>query len=1259
MSKIEQCPSTLKKSDAAGGASGGAAAATPESLRAASGATGRSFWRSLDDLAGTREFRDFLEREFPAHASELLDGSRRHFLKIMGASLTLAGAFALPGCRRPDHRLIAYNEAPEHSIPGKPLFYATALPLAGGGAAPVLAETYGNRPTKLEGNPLHPSSRGKSDARTQAAILDLYDPDRAPVYRDEAAARVVRVKSTRWEDFTASAGRVFGAFDATRGRRLAFLVGKRSSPTRDRLRDAVRSRWPEAVWAPYEPGAMDDVRMRGLGRALGTPAVEELDLTKADVVVTLDRDLLATEGTLTDQRGWSHNRYRPGPAGSEASRARMSRLYAVESRMTLTGGQADHRLPLRPTRVRAFAKLLTAAVLERIDRSRGLSPSQRLLLGTAPTGVALGDDVPAAWLETVADELVAAGANAVVTAGPTQDETVHALAAAINEALGARGTTVTYREADAELAADGTRAIADLTRRMRAGEVDTLVIVGGNPVYGAPGDLMFADAIEDVATVVHHGDSDETAALVSARPAAAGMHLPASHALEAWGDVTTADGTYSVVQPMIDALWDTHSDLELLAVIASAPGRGRAAGVSTDPYQLVRDTFARRMGMSKTLGRGTGTPDPKFETAWRRTLHDGLASSTVGSARRVGGGLRWDDVASMAGDSRAPMTAPMGEGEVEVLFRPCPKVGAGDRANNGWMQELPEGVTKIAWDNPAQVSLATARRLGLRTSRELRGKLYNYVDVMEVSVGDASVEVPVWIQPGLADGVVVLDLGYGREVSGRVGEGVGVDVNPVRRVSSGTRVSAGRARRAREAKPYMIATTQDHWSLEGRDILREVDLHHWREHGDVVIKGKDAYGNEKTMAGAVRLGMEAHTPVNRDVYKRDRDARGGTIYYHRVDEDGRAVLDEKGRKQRPVEYSETNGQRWAGKPIQQWGMSIDMTRCTGCNACVTACQAENNIPIVGKAEVAKGREMHWIRVDRYYSSERMDESAFAEPAMSLQPMTCVHCENAPCEVVCPVNATVHSPEGTNDMAYNRCIGTRYCSNNCPYKVRRFNYFDYATKAYNGDFAGSDLLPEAAKEGLNEHLVPPRLREKREVSKNLQYNPHVTVRSRGVMEKCTYCMQRINAARVETKIEDLDFIPDGFFQVACQQACPADAIVFGDIYDYESNGGAGSLVYQIKQDARTYAVLAYLNTHPRTTHALRVRNQNFGLLAALGRPLPADPFEHGGHGPEHGGEHPPGPSDGEPVRVPADEVSGTGPVIRLPVLGGVSMSGAMA
>jgi MoCo/4Fe-4S cofactor protein with predicted Tat translocation signal len=1210
MSKLDQCPTSKKQGLPVDKAAG---------PRERSHATGKSYWRSLDDLAQTPEFKDFLHREFPANASELLSGSRRDFLRIMGASVALAGAATMPGCRRPDHKIIAYNRKPEEIIHGKPLFYATSRRRPGGGVDLLLAETFDGRPTKLEGNPLDYPSGGALTMHAQASILDLYDPDRSPdIVEKMAESRGTPFGVRRWSDFTSFSGEHFARFDESRGRGLSFLVEKITSPSRDRLRDAIRVRWPEAKWLPYS--AMDDAAsLEGTEIAFGTGKHVEYNIARADVIVSLDCDFLGGESTLEGLRGYGRNRIREGADGREARDTKMSRIYTADSQMSLTGGQSDHRLNVHVDAVGAVAIALAEAVLNHTGlraqmHSAGAGLRTALQRAKADAIDLSEINQAAEWARWAADDLVKNRGRSVVMPGRSQPAAVHALAAAINHVLDNDAETVKYRMMSRDLRASSVDSIRSVVEDARSGDLTTLVTIGVNPVFSAPADLGFAEAVQEVPVRIHLGDADETAQ-------ASSWFLGRTHFLEEWNDAEAPNGTRSICQPMIKPLYDYHSDIELLAAILGER--------NPDGYAIVRDT------MEQTL-------QPRaMESAFRRALHDGIVPETrdIIEADPVVG-PNWQQIASEVA-SAAPSFR-FDPDRIDVLMLPDHHVLDGQMANNGWLQELPGAVTKVSWSNPAVMNMATARKLRLRTGKKLVKPQYSHTEVMEIEHDGRTVRCPIWVMPGVPDNQIIVSFGQGRRVSGRIGEGTGYDLYPIRTTSS-MRIARGvKAQRARGVRPELVPNTQDHWVMEGRDIVREVDLEAWKRHGDMELLSekqikklkKDAYGNYRQIEDikfANRLGMESHTPVNRDSYRQSQ-----SHYYTETvrDEKTNDIVPERDARGRIVGKLNDYGKR-----IQQWGMSIDLTSCIGCGACTVACQAENNIPIVGPKEVAKGREMQWIRIDRYFGTGSENPLGDPDPKFFTMPVTCVHCENAPCEVVCPVNATVHGPEGTNNMAYNRCIGTRYCSNNCPYKVRRFNYFDYATKQFRGDLGQiaeplegiPDQVPSALKPA-SENFVPPRLREKKIEVSTLRYNPNVTVRSRGLMEKCTYCIQRVNAARVETKLHDLEIIPDGFFQVACEQACPTGAIVFGDIYDYtqyRDDFGAtreGSRVSLKRNSQRSYALLAYLNTRPRTTHQIRVHNPNPDWLQAAKQAGDSDaakrirswddPFHHGDHPEDH-------------------------------------------
>jgi len=1209
---LDQCPSSKKE---------GKPVEKPTEARHVSQATGKAYWRSLDELAGTSDFKEFLHREFPSYASELLDGSRRHFLRIMGASLALAGAATLPGCRRPDHKILAYNTSPEDVVPGKALYYATAMPLPGGSCEGLLAETHEGRPTKLEGNPLHPANYGKSSTLAQASVLDLYDPDRDPGVIEAMATEAGRTfQVTPWADFTRFAMTHFAAFDAKQGQGLAFLVEKTTSPSRDALKSRILDarKWPKAKWYSYE--AIDNEgELEGTRMAFGQPMKELVDLSKAKVILCLDRDFMGGEGsTVNEARGFAAGRYQHGTrAGHAASDSAMSRLYVIESMFSLTGGQADHRWTVKPSRVAAAALVIAQALLSKLG---GSAPAGLLNAITTASASLAGEDLPSATaIDALTKDLADHRGECIVMTGPSQPAEVHALVAALNSALGNIGKTVQYAAIKGDAGADSLDNIKALCSDIDAGSIETLVTIGCNPVYSAPADLAFAEKYAKVAHRIHLGEADETAQ-------ASTMHLSRTHYLESWSDVETWDGVYSVVQPMIQPLFGGRNELELLSFIA---GEG-----DTDPYTIVRSLVRSRVGTAN------------FESKWRRTLHDGLAApaSEARAAPALSGTALGSAFATLA--SRSGKTD-----QVEVLYVASPHVHDGRFANNGWLQELPDAVTKIAWDNPALASPATLKKLGFSTDRHLLTPEYCHGSMATIEVGGRSTEMALWPQPGLADDTIVIRLGYGRRIGGRVAAATGFNGYQLR-ASDSMRIARGAAITASSLPAYLLATTQDHWTMEGRDILREVDHERWRKYGDLDYSTDaalqiDPYDRSRNINFAGLLGMESHTPANVDIYKRSQKNEQG-LRFTELDADGNPLKDADGNIV-PIKNKH-------GRELQQWGMSIDLTTCTGCSACVIACQAENNIPIVGKKEVAKGRELHWIRVDRYYGTTPPTEAdkntygiggdahILSDPDMVVMPVTCVHCENAPCEVVCPVNATVHDEHGNNNMAYNRCIGTRYCSNNCPYKVRRFNFFDYGTKQFRGDFSGKDTVKNlpGIMQPPSENFVPPRLRQKKLEVATMQYNPHVTVRSRGVMEKCTYCIQRVNFARIETKLSDLNRIPDGFMQTACQQACPTDAIIFGDIYDHGANGGKGSRVKQARNDGRSYQLLSFLNTRPRTTHMVRLRNPNPSLVDASRRARWDEPLGHHGHG-DHG-DHGHGDDHSHTDKKP------DGHVMSLPVFG---------
>ncbi|MEL7473015.1 MAG: TAT-variant-translocated molybdopterin oxidoreductase [Planctomycetota bacterium] len=1136
-------------------------------------------WRSPEEFADAPEFRDWVEREFPAGASELAGSSRRDFVKFMGASLALAGAATIPGCRRPDHKIYTYSkDVPEEVIPGTPLFFATSLPVAGGGAEGVVVETHEGRPTKVEGNPLHPVNQGTTSAFAQASVLELYDPDRLkfPVYDNPARGKL----EATWDDFKLWQREHFAKFDESGGVGLAFIADRQSSPTRDAVRERIRQRWPSATWVSWDPVA-DETGLEGFEIAFGTPQQAMPRTENAKIIVSLDDDLLNNgPAGLANARGVAAGRRVLSPGDN------LSRIYAIESTVSLLGASADHRLALAPSQIPMFAIALAKAL-----QQRGAFADRLAAIGELAASATIDENAfESKWVDAIADDLMLHRGESLVVAGRTQPPAVRALVHAINETLGNIGRTISYRRIEGDDASLPSATLRVLTRQMSAGEIDTLVCLGANPLYDAPANAGLQAAWDRVPTTVTHSVG------LSETEGASTWSLNAAHPLESWGDTQAFDGTIAPIQPMIAPLYSpSMSQIELLALLADPEE-------TPDGYELVREAWRARLG---------GLSERSFEPRWRRALHDGVLAGTTSQGDEPGV-VAARVVSALNAMRNAAIPT---RDRLDVVFR-TGRLGDGRYANNAWLQELPPPDTYVVWDNPVLMSPNTARELGVwgfdDANEAYTGRQIPRARMAQVVIDGASVELPAWVCPGLPDNTLIMELGYGRRRAGHVGgdydpaepkkgHKVGFDAYRVRHSDARFAVSGATCQRARGR--YPIASTQNHWSLEGRDaIIREADHPAWEAFGGKIKEKPDPIYGEPVIRlnFAERLGELSHTPENRSIYDNPYNNTQGDPPEFGPDDPVRSEERLPGMVYDPV-LDKWRRPNFARGP--QWGMTIDMATCTGCGVCTIACQSENNIPVVGKREVAKGREMHWIRVDRYFLGD-LDHPE----GVAYQPVACVQCENAPCEVVCPVNATVHDDEGLNAMVYNRCIGTRYCSNNCPYKVRRFNFFDYSQAKFNG---GSGLTEALGVDLPNENFIPPRLREKLDEIQKMRMNPDVTVRGRGVMEKCTYCVQRINRARYEMKLQDIkpDQMPDGFFQTACQQACPSQAISFGNILDESSE------VSTMRGNGRSFGLLGYINTRPRTSHLLKVRNPNPVLRTPV-----ADPFHHGGHGDDHGDDH---------------------------------------
>jgi len=1081
----------------------------------------KRYWRSVNELNDTPEFREWLQREFPNGASEMdEDWSRRSFLKLMGASMALAGV-GLSSCRRPEMHLVPFTKSAEWTIPGKALYYATAMPRRGG-AIPLVATTVDGRPIKLEGNPLHPASGGTTDVFAQASILDLYDPTRSRRFaqraqKKEKGRQTETLENRERADFEKYLTDLIGKAKGDGGAGLAFLVEEVHSPTRERLRTELEKMFPSMRWCVYNPGrteAQDVAAQAAFGP--NTRLVPRLE--RADVILALDCDFVdCGEGDLTSVRGFTSRR-----RVAQAKDA-MNRLYVVENRFTLTGSMADHRLRCPASQIPNIAYALASEIAKATDDGglKGLLAT----LNPAP-----GENSNKEWITQAAADLASKAGASLVLAGAHQPVPVQLLVHGMNAALKNIGATLAVHDFPRNAK---TISLVQLADDMLRDRIKQLFILGGDPVYNAfraiardsatKQPLDWADLQKRVPDVVRLGYHED------ATSAASHWHVPMAHYLETWGDATAADGTYLSIQPMILPLFGGVSELELLNMILGGP--------KVDGPQLVQDTF-----------RATNPPG-NFDAAWEKFMHDGFAAHV--QVRERGGASVAGGAGGLAQQLWASINPPTADSPEIVLVRDY-SIDDGRYSNNGWLQELPDPITKLTWDNAALLSPNMAEQLNVETGDLIRVSVTETARDANNSPIKRELVIAALISPGHADHSITIPLGYGRTMPGFKelpyaggevdAEKAGIEEqrgfngyylrsvwSPHFIVADGKNVDTVRVEKA--GGKYPLSITQEHWSIEGRGLIREATLDHYREENDFA----------KKVAGDEEL-----PPKLPSLY----------------------------------EHPPLTGE-------QQWGMTVDLNVCTGCSACVIACQAENNIPVVGKLQVSHGRAMHWIRIDRYYASDKgfeQDRREYPEnPEMVHEPMMCQHCENAPCETVCPVNATIHSEDGLNVMAYNRCVGTRYCANNCPFKVRRFNFFDYnqrpvGKKKITGQFST-----------YHEYLGPLTEKGAPDIIK-LQKNPNVTVRMRGVMEKCTYCVQRIEEAKISQRVRigasggDLR-IPRDSFTSACAQACPNDAIVFGDIADPESR------VSKIKQQDRNYRLLKYLNVNTRTSYLARIRNPN--------------------------------------------------------------------
>ncbi|GAA5522263.1 TAT-variant-translocated molybdopterin oxidoreductase [Aliifodinibius salicampi] len=1007
--------------------------------------TSPNYWKSLGELAKNEEYEKFVEREFPENATELNDQvSRRSFLRVMGASIALAGFAA---CRRPVQKIMPYSEEPEDIVPGNPLYYASAMPFQDA-LAGIVVENNEGRPSKVEGNELHPASKGNTSIFGQGSLLNMYDPDRSRYIRKDGE----RSSVSAFAEFCSE-------HFANTDQNIAFISEANSSITYSRLKEQALETFSNAQWITYEPFG-EDHALEGTNIAFGQRLRTYNHFGQANVIVSFDDDFLnpaANKNSVEDTKQFTDGRSVSSPEDG------MSRLYTVESTFSLTGSNADNRLRIKSGDIELFVYALAAELSQSVSGLEAFNGYSNEFSDHE-------------WIPVLAEELLENRGDSILTVGRDHKPALHATIAAMNVALGNAGETVSYYDVPHIEDQNNQEAFTELVDNLNSGTIDTVVLVGTNPAFTAPADLNFPEAISNAEQVVHLSDYyDETSKL-------ANWHINRAHFLEAWGDGTSYTGTRSIIQPQIEPLYSGISEIEFLNTILT--------GEESDGFDLVQETWQDYFTSN-------------FQDQWERVLHDGVAEEeeyptvSVNIAEEFG-----SQAATFVGEAQPS------EG-MELVIRADSTVFDGRYANNGWLQELPKPMTKITWDNVALMSKKTADELGVTEA----GLGKSEVEVVSITVDGTTIEIPAWVQPGHADDSITITVGYGREGIGRVANTMGTDTYPLRTTEN--MLVADNISIEKTNRTYEIACTQDHNTMEGRSLLRHATLQEYRE------------------------------DPNFSSYESSYDAEMPGLSY--AEEHG---------EDRPLSIFNSIDEQEYPADEPQWGMAIDLNACTGCGVCTIACTAENNIPVIGKREVSEGREMHWIRNDRYFDGD------VNNPKALHQPVPCMHCELAPCEQVCPVAATTHSDDGMNQMTYNRCIGTRYCANNCPYKVRRFNFFNYSKEFLT---TGDD--PEIVQMAMN---------------------PEVTVRFRGVMEKCTYCVQRVNRAKINRSIEtngETKKPKDGAVETACQQACPADAIYFGDLTDPESE------VVKAKKDNRNYLLLEELNTRPRTSYLAKLRNPN--------------------------------------------------------------------
>ncbi len=1055
------------------------------------------YWQSLEQLENDPAYLEKKKNEFPEplplkgaveDVASPKSGNRRDFLKMLGFSVSAAALAA--SCEIPVKYAVPYVNKPEEIIPGIANYYASTF-LNGNDFCSVLVKTREGRPIKIEGNNDSPLTKGGTSARAQASVLDLYDMNRLKDPMVDGA-------KSDWETVDKA---VRSGLDRANGS-IVLLTSSLASPSTGQLIRDFQATYPRARHVVYEPLSYAGM-LYANEESFGVKAVPSYDFEKAEVIVSFGADFLGTWVSPTEfNKAYSKNR--------KISKAnpKMSRHYQFESRMSVTGSNADYRRAVKTSDIPAAVAMLYNEVAG----------------GGASVGGSLSEETKTK-IKKAALDLKANRGKSLVVCG-YNDKNLQTVINAINSALGNYGGTIDL-STPYNICQGDDKAVAQLISDMGSGRVGALLVHNCNPAYDLPNRDQFKAGLAKTGLTVSFGTKmDETTA-------ACKYACPSNHYLESWGDTEVKKGHYGIVQPTISPLFNTRSMQDSLL---------KWLGAGEDFYAYMKNYWQNNLFGS--LGSGS------FQAFWDKTVHDGV----VTAPSYGGGGFSFGGNANGAASAAANAFKSNGGFELELYQN----VGVGDGryANNPYLQETPDPVAKICWDNYVSVNYDDAKENG-----------WARYDVLKVSADGYSIDLPVFVQPGQKRGTVSIALGYGRTEGLNERCQVGKDAYPFMRMNGDTfSYVLSNVSLEKVGNGYQLPITQTHNYINTAGTRRLSE----KDRTGIIIEGS-IKGFKKDPYVGNPWGKKMTDPHLKDEYL-------FTLY------DDRPEL----------------------KDGHHWGMAIDLNSCTGCSACVVACHIENNVPVVGANEVFRAHEMHWMRIDRYYASDT-DENGnldMENPRTVFMPMMCQHCDNAPCENVCPVNATNHSAEGLNQMTYNRCIGTRYCANNCPFKVRRFNWYDYQS---------ADSFYEDTVFANDEYSL-------RNDLSSMVLNPDVTVRSRGVIEKCSFCVQRIQAGKLEAKKEGRR-LKDGDVISACQQACPADAIVFGDMNDKESE------VYKLKHTPRAYQVLEEIHVLPSVSYLTKIRNVEEDVIGFTDKPGHMDEINkklehskhHGGHD-DHGHGH---------------------------------------